>query len=168
MNLSSRILSRYNSRPVSGLTEALTVILTSIGEHAMAGTDHIPDPGHSTVEKCSVNACFMAACTVPLISRLNESGNEVDVDSLMRRVGRRVFRSYCEEDRQVIMDSGILMFKEMLNAAQGNHRLEEWMGSVHNVTQRYVLTEGYTDCADLFAPLYLVLLMATRQIGTRH
>lgn len=168
MNLSNRILSTYSSKPVSSLTDALSVILTAIGENVMAGTDQIPDPGHSTVEQCSVSACFMAACSVPLVLKLDELGQEVAVDSLMHRAGARVFRNYTGEDQRVIVDSGIVMFREIAHAARGNRKLEEWIGSVHNVTNRYVLTEGQTDCTDLFAPLYMVLLMAAKQIDAGH
>ena len=61
----------------------------------------------------------------------------------------------------------MFLFKELINEAPGNHKLQEWMGSVHNVTDKYVRTGGRTDCVDLFAPLYLVLLMATKQTGAR-
>lgn len=167
MNLSRRILGPCDSQPVRSLAEALTIILAAICENAMAGTDHVPDPEHSTVEKCSVSACFMAACTVPLISQLREQEQNVDAEPLLHRAGRRVFRHFVEEDRQMIVESGIILFKELIHGASDNSKLQEWMSSVHNVTDRYVLTEGQTDCADLFAPLYLVLLMATKQTGAR-
>ncbi len=167
MNLSSRVLGPCDSQPARSVAEALTIILAAICENVMAGTDHVPDPEHSTVEKCSVSACFMAACSVPLISHLREEKQNVDAESLMHRAGRRVFGRYGEEDRRTIVESGILLFKELTHEASNNRKLLEWMGSVHNVTDKYVLTEGQTDCVDLFAPLYLVLLMATKQTGVR-
>jgi hypothetical protein len=167
MNLSSRVLGPCDSQPARNAAEALTIILAAICENVMAGTDHVPDPGYSTVEKCSVSACFMAACSVPMISQLREGEQNVDAVSLMHRAGRRVFGRYGEEDRRTIVESGILLFKELVHEASDNHKLHEWMSSVHNVTDRYVLTEGQTDCVDLFAPLYLVLLMATKQTDAR-
>ncbi|HNU74275.1 MAG TPA: hypothetical protein PKM95_05470 [Deltaproteobacteria bacterium] len=165
INLANRILSGYSSQPVSGLPEALSVILTAIGENVMAGTDQVPEPGRSTVEQCSVCVCFMAACSVTLISKLNDLGYEVAVSDLMHQAGNRVFVNHTREDQRVIVDSGVLLFKEMIQEAGSSRKLTEWMGSVHNITDRYVLTEGLTDCTDLFAPLYLVLLMATKQIS---
>ncbi|HPD21028.1 MAG: hypothetical protein ACOX3E_04545 [Desulfomonilia bacterium] len=167
MNLSSRILGPCDSQPVRSLTEALTIILAAICENVMAGTGHIPDPEHSTIEKCSVSVCFMAACTVPLISQLREGGQDVDAESLLHRAGQRIFERYGKEDQRTIVESGMFLFKELINEAPGNHKLQEWMGSVHNVTDKYVRTGGRTDCVDLFAPLYLVLLMATKQTGAR-
>jgi hypothetical protein len=143
--------------------EALTVILDSMGGHALAGTEHVPDPTHSTVEKCSVTACFLAACSVPLISWLKEEGHEVDAVFLIHLVGARIFRSFGEENRKAIADSGIMLFREMAHMAREYRRMEEWMTSVHNVAERFVLTEGTSDCVELIAPLYLVLLMATKQ-----
>jgi hypothetical protein len=143
--------------------EALSVILDSMGGHALAGTEHVPDPAHSTVEKCSVTACFLAACSVPLISWLKEEGHEVDPVPLMHLVGARIFRSFGEEDRKAIVDSGVMLFREMAHMAREYRRMEEWMASVHNVAERFVLTEGTSDCVELIAPLYLVLLMATKQ-----
>lgn len=166
MKLSKAILSACGSTAVTDLTEALTVILASIGENVMAGTDHVPDPSQSTMEKCSVNACFMAACTVPLITGLHELGCHVDADSLMHRTGGRVYQNYGESQRREIVDAGVLMFKDMIGAAGDKPKLLEWMGSVSNVVDRYVLTEGQTDCVELFSPLYLVLLMAAGQAGS--
>lgn len=163
MNLADRILSSYDSRPVPSLNEALTVILSFIGENVLAGTDQTADPDHSTLDQCTANACFLAACSVPLISRLQELGDEVDALSLMHQVGERVFKKYPEPDRKLIMDSGIILFKDLIRQAKSIQKLEEWLTSINNVTDRYVLTLGVTDCVDLFAPLYMVLIMATKQ-----
>jgi len=81
----------------------------------------------------------------------------------MHRTGRRVYRNYGEKERREIVDMGILLFKDLIGAAGDKPKLHEWMGSVSNVVDKYVLTEGQTDCVELFSPLYLVLLMATGQ-----
>ena len=53
----------------------------------------------------------------------------------------------------MIVDSGVLLSGKH-SRGRSSRKLTEWMGSVHNITDRYVLTEGLTDCTDLFAPLY--------------
>jgi hypothetical protein len=158
------LASDYGAGPLDDPVEAVTVILVSVGSHALAGTEHVPDPDHSSVEKCSVASCFLAACSVPLISWIKEQGHEVDPVSLMHHVGSRVFSLFPDQDRRGIVDAGVALFREMANAARENKRMEEWLTSVHNVTERYVRTEGRSDCVELIAPLYLVLLMAARQM----
>ncbi|HNY64860.1 MAG TPA: hypothetical protein PKM41_05440 [Deltaproteobacteria bacterium] len=164
MSCADSLLRDYDSRPLDSVRDALTVILSSIGSHALAGTEHVPDPEHSTVEKCMVASCFLTACSVPLVSWVKEEGHELDAFSLMRHVGSKVFDRFGEPDREAIVDSGISLFRDMADAARQNRRLEEWLTSVHNVTERYVLTEARSDCVELIAPLYLVLLMATGQM----
>lgn len=151
--------------PPGDAEAAVAVILSSIASHALDGTGHVPEPEHSTVEKCSVASCFLTACSVPLISRVREEGHEIEAPSLMHRTGTLVFKAFGDEDREAIVDSGIMLFREMVHEARGSRRMEEWLGSVHSVTQRYILTRGTSDCALLIAPLYLVLLMAARQAG---
>lgn len=167
MNLAGKIMSRYDSMPVNDLDDALAVVLSFIGENVMAGTDQIPDPEHCTIEKCSASACFMAACSVPIFYGLREMNHVIDPIPVMHRAGGRVFKHFTEQDRLSIMDSGIGLFRELACMTRDNPKLEEWVNSVHNVTNRYVLTEGETDCVELFAPLYLVFLMAARQLDTR-
>lgn len=161
--LADNILRSCDAKPVESVEGALAVILSAIGENALSGTDQNPDPVHTSLEKCSVTACFMAACSVPLISSLQEMDCRVDVLPIMDRAGARVFKRYQESDRKIIMESGIFMFKEMVQTAGNNLKMAEWLSSIHNVTNRYVQTEGTTDCTDLFAPLYMVLLLATKQ-----
>jgi len=163
MRLADRILIGCDARPAGSVIEALPVILAAIGERILAGADQIPEPGNLSIEACSVSACFMAACSVPMLYNLRDNGFPIDAASLMHRAGNRVFGNYEDEDRAAIIDSGIRLFREIVSTAKDNRRLEEWMSSVHNVTDRYILTEGKTDCAELFAPLYMVLLMATKQ-----
>jgi hypothetical protein len=151
------------THPREDAIEAAAAVLVSMSSHALAGTEHVPHPDHSSVEKCSVAACFLAACSVPLLSWIKEEGSEPDPYSLMHRVGEKVFASFGEEDRKTIIGSGIGLFREMAQAAKENRRMEEWLTSVHDVTERFVLTEGRSDCIELIAPLYLVLLMATGQ-----
>lgn len=153
-------------KPPEAAEAALAVILASIASHALDGTGHVPDPEHSTVEKCSVASCFLSACSVPLICRVREEGHEADAASLMRRTGTLVFKAFGDHDREAIVDSGIALFREMTHEAGGGRRMEEWLASVHNVTERYVLTQGTSDSALLIAPLYLVLLMAAGQART--
>lgn len=164
MKLADRILKPCDSRPIGDPDEALKVILSFIGENVLAGTDQAADPEHSTLDQCTASACFLAACSVPLISGLQETGYETDALSLMHKVGERVFKKYPESDRKLIIDSGILLFKDLALQAKGIHKLKEWLTSINNVTNRYVLTLGDTDCVELFAPLYMVLLMATKQV----
>jgi hypothetical protein len=164
MRLAGKILIGCDARPVDSMNEALTVILASIGEHILAGADQIPEPGNLAIEACSVSACFMAACSVPMLYNLQENDLLIDAVSLMHRTGDRVFKNFSENDRTAIIDSGIRLFREIVSMAHDNQRLEEWMSSAHNVTDKYILTEGKTDCVELFAPLYMVLLMATKQI----
>jgi hypothetical protein len=165
MSFAGALLAESGAPPAGDYAEALTAILVSMGSHALAGTEHVPDPEHSSVEKCSVAACFLSACSVPLAAWIKEAGHELDAVSLMHRAGSRVFPLFGEDDRKAIVDSGITLFREMAEIALGNRRLAEWMDSVHNVAQRYVLTEGSSDCVELIAPLYLVLLMAARQVN---
>jgi hypothetical protein len=164
MSFADRLLRDCDARPLDSISDALTVILVSMCSHALSGTEHVPDPEHSTVEKCTVASCFMTACSVPLVSWLKEEGHELDAVSLMHHAGSRVFDRFDGPDRETIVESGILLFREMVGLARENRRMEEWLTSVHNVTERYVLTEGRSDCVELIAPLYLVLLMATRQM----
>lgn len=165
LRLANRILIGCDSKPVDNVVEALSIILASIGEHILAGADQVPEPGKSTIEACSVSACFMAACSVPMIYNSKEDDVLIDAASLMHKTGDRVFRSFTESDRKIIIDSGILLFREIISITEANQRLEEWMNSINNVTDKYILTEGKTDCVELFAPLYMVLLMATKQVG---
>ncbi len=164
MHLADRILISCDSRPVGNLNEAMTVILSTIGETVLAGTDQIADPDHSTIDQCTVSMCFLAACSVPLITGVQESGHEIDAMSVMEKVGQRVFGKFPEPDRKLILESGILLFKDLSRLAEKIHKLGEWLVSIHNVTNKYVLSSGTTDCVDLFAPLYMVLLMATKQL----
>lgn len=163
IRLAGRILLGCGAKPVDSLNEAVPVILASIGEHILAGADQVPEPGSLTAESCSVSACFMAACSVPMLYGLRDHEFLLDAVSLMHKAGDRVFKNFSEEDRAGIIDSGILLFREIVSLAKDNRRLEEWMGSIHNVTDKYIHTEGTTDCVELFAPLYMVLLMATKQ-----
>lgn len=148
---------------VRDIMEAATLVLASIARQAMAGTDHIPHPDHSTMEKSSVGACFMAACAAPIVYALNEQDIPVDVRELLINAGARVFQGYSDADRTTIVEGGISLFQEILQAASANAKLEEWMASIHNVTDKYIRSRGDTEYVELFAPLYLVLLMATRQ-----
>lgn len=150
----------HNEKP----SDALTVVLTDIGSNILTGTDQIADPEHMSLEEASLAACFMAACSVPLVAPFLGTAKEVDVISLMHDAGNRVFCRYDESSRKNIVDSGVLLFREIALAAKGIRKMEEWISSVHNVTSKYVMTEGETDNSDLFAPLYLVLFMATKQL----
>ena len=166
IRLADRILIGCDARPVNSLNEALPVILATIGEQILAGADQVPEPGALSIEACSVSACFMAACSVPMLYNLREDDSLIDAASLMHRTGDRVFKSFGDDDRASIISSGIRLFREIISTAKDNQRLEEWMSSIHNVTDKYIFTEGKTDCAMLFAPLYMVLLMATKQLKT--
>ncbi len=163
MDFAGRIQVESSSPEISTAMEAATLILTTITRHAFAGTDHIPDPRHSTIEKSCVGACFMAACSVPLVYALKEADAQIDVKELMGNAGREIFGSYPPDDRQAILDEGVLLLQEITRQARSSRKLEEWMTSIHSVTNKYVSTLGETEYIELFAPLYLVLLMATRQ-----
>ncbi len=164
MTLAGSIHGKQGPVQMDNHRDALAVILAEIGNNVLLGTDQRADAEHTSIEKASVTACFLAACSVPLVSPFLGTEKEIDVINLMQETGSRVFSNYDEVSRKLIVDSGILLFREMAHAAKGNPKMEEWMSSVHNVTNKYVLTEGATDNTDLFAPLYLVLLMATKQM----
>jgi hypothetical protein len=164
MCFAGTLVSDEPARQPDGIMDALTIILVSLSSHALSGTEHVPDPEHSTMEKCAVAACFLAACSVPLLSWLREEGHELDAATLMHHTGSSVFCAFEDQDQKTIIDSGIALFRELALVAKGNRRLGEWLTSVHDVTERYVLTRGQSDCVELIAPLYLVLLMAARQM----
>jgi hypothetical protein len=166
MTLAASIHSRQEPMHIDDHRDALAVILAEIGNNVLLGTDQITDAEHTSIEKASVTACFLAACSVPLVTPFLGTENEIDVIKLMHETGSRVFSGYDEVSRKTIVDSGILLFREIANAAKDIPKMEEWMSSVNNVTNKYVLTEGVTDNTELFAPLYLVLLMATKQMKT--
>lgn len=163
MNFAGRIQLESGSPEISTVMAAATLILSNITRHALAGTDHIPDPNHSSIEKSCVGACFMAACSVPLVYALKEQDIDLDVHELMSNAGLHIFGSYKQTDRQTIIDEGILLFQDITMQAGNNTKLGEWMTSIHSVTNKYVSSLGDTEYIELFAPLYLVLLMATRQ-----
>ncbi|HHO77204.1 MAG TPA: hypothetical protein ENN05_12365 [Deltaproteobacteria bacterium] len=163
MDFAGRIQVESGSPEILTTMDAATIILSTITRHAFTGTDHIPDPDHSSFEKSCVGACFMAACSVPLVYALKEADIDLDVHDLMSNTGMEIFRGYHQTDRQTIIDEGILLFQDITRQAGNNTKLEEWMTSIHTVTNKYITTLGDTEYIELFAPLYLVLLMATRQ-----
>ena len=166
MDFAGRLQVESGSPEISTAMEAATLILTTITRHALAGTDHIPDPRHSPIEKSCVGSCFMAACSVPLVYALKEADVEIGAKELMANAGGEIFSGYPPDDRQTILDEGILLLQEITRQARDSKKLEEWMTSIHSVTNKYVSTLGDTEYIELFAPLYLVLLMATRQFTT--
>ncbi|MBN2297666.1 MAG: hypothetical protein JXM72_03685 [Deltaproteobacteria bacterium] len=145
------------------IMSAAALVLATITRHAFDGTDHVPHPDRCTIEKSTVGACFMAACSVPIIYSLQEQNIPVDVNELMKNAGTRLFQEYSEADQCTIIDEGILLFQEIFSASRDNKKFEEWMASVHSVTDKYIMSKGDTEYVELFAPLYLVLLMAARQ-----
>ncbi|MGC9323491.1 MAG: hypothetical protein ACP5G0_01965 [Desulfomonilia bacterium] len=156
------------SRDISGseVMQSLVTVLTTIMDHAMDGTDHIPHPDHSSPEKSAVCACFMAACTVPMISSLKEEGIDIQGDVLMDSAGSVLFSSYSEQQRSRILRDGMYLLSEIIEDARGNTPLEQWLTTVHSTTMQYILTEGENEYIELFAPLYLVLLMAAKQASS--
>jgi hypothetical protein len=165
MDFAGKLQIETGASPVKNLMDASTLVLTTITSHALAGTDHLPHPDHSSIEKSSVGACFMAACSAPIAYTLQEQNSPIDVKKLMTNAGRNIFRNYSDADQSGIVNEGILLFQEIIQAARENVKLEEWMTSIHSVTTKYILTKGDTEYVELFAPLYLVLLMATRQFN---
>jgi len=163
MDLANKLQGQKNAAPVHDVMEAAALILAMITGHAFDGTDHIPHPDHSTIEKSMVGTCFMAACSVPIVYNLQERDTPLDVKELMINAGDRLFKDYSEADRRDIVDEGILLFQEIFRASRDNAKFEEWMSSVHSVTNKYIMSMGDTEYVELFAPLYLVLLMAARQ-----
>lgn len=149
--------------PAPDVMSASAIVLAVITRHAFNGTDHIPHPDHSTIEKSTVGASFMAACSVPIAYRLQQQAIPIDVRDLMRNAGVDLFREYSESDRHSIIDGGILLFQELVDSARNTAKFTEWMTSVHSVTEKYIMSKGDTEYVELFAPLYLVLLMAARQ-----
>jgi hypothetical protein len=163
MDFANKIQGEKVAAPVHDVMEASVLILATITRYAFDGTDHIPHPNHSTIEKSTVGACFMAACSAPIAYTLFEQDSPIDVKELMAKAGADLFEDYSEADRHIIVDGGILLFQEIIQAARSNEKLEEWMTSVHSVTNKYINSLGDTEYVELFAPLYLVLLMAARQ-----
>jgi hypothetical protein len=165
MDFADKLQVETGASPVKNLLDASTLILTTITRHALAGTDHLLHPDHSSIEKSSVGACFMAACSAPIAYTLHEQNSLIDVKKLMTSAGKNIFQNYSDADQSVIVDKGIMLFQEIIQAARENVKLEEWMISIHSVTTKYILTKGDTEYVELFAPLYLVLLMATQQFN---
>lgn len=165
MDFAAKLQVETGTSPAKDLLDASTLILITITRHALAGTDHLLHPDQSSVEKSSVGACFMAACSAPIAYTLLEQNSPIDTKKLMMNAGRQIFRNYSDEDQSLIIDEGILLFQEIIQAARENVKLEEWMTSIHSVTTKYILTKGDTEYVELFAPLYLVLLMATHQFN---
>ena len=164
MDLANKLQRQKNTAPVHDVMESAALILATITGHAFEGTDHIPHPDHSTIEKSMVGACFMAACSAPIAYTLQEQDSPIDVRELMTEAGSTLFQDYSDDDRRIIVDEGTGLFQEIIQAARSNEKLEEWMTSVHTVTNKYINSIGDTEYVELFAPLYLVLLMAARQI----
>jgi len=165
MDFADKLLSERDAPPVQDVMDAAVIVLATITRHAFMGTDHIPHPDHSTIEKSAVGACFMAACSAPIAYTLCEQDSPIDVKELMTKAGADLFQNYSEADRRIIVDGGIGLFQEIIQAARSNEKLEEWMTSVYKVTNKYINSAGDTEYVELFAPLYLVLLMAARQFA---
>ena len=163
MDFAHKLQGENNAAPVHDVMEAAALILITITRHAFEGTDHIPHPGHSTIEKSTVGACFMAACSVPIAYNLQEQDAPIDVSELMINAGASLFQQYSEVDQRNIVDKGILLFQELFRAARDNAKFKEWITSVHSVTEKYIMSNGDTEYVELLGPLYLVLLMAARQ-----
>ncbi len=161
--LAAKITNRHDQPWQDNLSEGVITILTAIGENAMSGTDQVADPESMSVEKCTLCACFMAGCSVPILSRLHEMNHTLDAVAIMHGAGHAVFHKFNAQDRKMIIDDGIVLFKDLVATSTDNRKMKEWLDSIAGVTEKYVATEGDTDNVDLFAPLYLVLLMATRQ-----
>jgi len=167
MDLANKLQKSGDAAPVPDVMEAAALILATITRHAFDGTDHIPHPDHSTIEKSTVGACFMAACSAPIAYTLHEQDSPIDVKELMTKTGADIFQHYSDDDRCLIVDEGISLFQEIIQAARSHEKLEEWMVSVHSVTNKYITSIGDTENVELFAPLYLVLLMAARQMTSK-
>lgn len=165
MDFANKLLSERDGPPVQDVMDAAVLILATITRHAFEGTDHIPHPDHSTIEKSTVGACFMAACSAPIAYTLCEQDSPIDVRELMTKAGANLFQDYIDADQDIIVNEGIGLFQEIIQAARSNKKLEEWMASVHTVTNKYINSAGDTEYVELFAPLYLVLLMAARQFA---
>lgn len=163
MDFADKLQAGTDTSPAPAIMTAAALILATVTRHAFEGADHIPHPDHSSIEKSTVGACFMAACSVPIVYNLQEQDTPIDVKELMINAGARLFQEYSEADRRHIIDEGILLFQEIFRAARDNAKFEEWMTSVHSVTNKYIMSKGDTEYVELFAPLYLVLLMAARQ-----
>jgi len=146
---------------ITDLKQALTTILSAVTGHAMEGSDQTPHPDHSSVEKCSIGACFMAACSVPLIYGLREEEIAVEPEAIMHGAGTLLFRPYNATDIDTIISEGMRLFREIIEIAPKNKNLAEWIESVHNLTNRYILSGGDKEYVELLAPLYLVLLQAS-------
>lgn len=163
MDFADQLLSKQDEAAAQDVMDAAVTVLATITRHAFEGTDHIPHPDHSTIEKSTVGACFMAACSAPIAYTLCEQDSPIDVKELMTKTGADLFQNYSKEDQRIIVDGGIGLFQEIIQAARSNEKLEEWLSSVHTVTIKYINSAGETEYVELFAPLYLVLLMAARQ-----
>ena len=163
MNFADILQAGTGTPPAPDIMTAAALILDTITRHAFEGTDHIPHPDHSSIEKSAVGACFMAACSVPIVYNLQEQDTPIDVNELLIKAGAGLFQEYSETDRLHIIDEGILLFQELFRASRDNAKFEEWMTSVHSVTDKYIMSKGDTEYVELFGPLYLVLLMAARQ-----
>ena len=163
MEIAKTIDPCFGQEPKRDIMEGVSLVLTTITRHASAGCDHILHPEHSTIEKSSVCACFMTACSVPIVYTIQEQNTPIDVNELLSHAASTLFNDYREAERNRIIDEGMCLFQDIIRIGRTSRKMEEWMTSLHNVTNKYIDTQGDTEYVELFAPLYLVLLMATGQ-----
>lgn len=145
------------------LTDDASVILVSIARASLAGANHVPTPAKSSVEKASVGACFMAACSVSIIHGLSQEGESIAPGELVTRSVDTLFTDYKKEQRTRIAEDGIALFQEIIGIARQSSKLGKWLGSVDNLVGNYIDREDNTETLELFAPLYLVLLKSANR-----